>query len=228
MTCNGKRWLAAATVLAFAALFVGVGIRLSWADEPKSADLTDLRDAVKAASKRGDNVDEVAKALDAFDKAMAKGFKAGREATTGRADGPAQRGRGRGPQGRERRRHSQATRTGRDETGRAACWSRPSRPRRPSAIRLRARVDPPARRFPNDLQVRPRIEFPPLPQSGLPKSRGVWRRHRPRSAPTSRWSSATRRSNCMLKDPNDPRPSSWPSKRPRKCSRPLPAVAGES
>ena len=69
------RILAGAGVLSFAVLFVGVGIRLSTADEPKSVDLSELRDAVKAASKRGDNVDEIARALDAFEKAMAKGWK---------------------------------------------------------------------------------------------------------------------------------------------------------
>ncbi len=72
---TGKRLFAATAVLGFAAAFVGVGIRFSMADEPKAADLADLRDAIKAADKRGDNVDEVAKALDALDKALAKGLK---------------------------------------------------------------------------------------------------------------------------------------------------------
>jgi serine protease Do len=75
MTGNGKRWIAAATVLAFAALGIGAGVRLSTADEPKAAELADLRDAVTAASKRGDNVDDIAKSLDALDKFLAKGFK---------------------------------------------------------------------------------------------------------------------------------------------------------
>jgi hypothetical protein len=44
------------------------------AQEQKAPDLSDLRDAVKAASKRGHNVGEVAKALDALEKALAKGF----------------------------------------------------------------------------------------------------------------------------------------------------------
>lgn len=73
----GKRLFAATAVLGFAALFVGVGIRYSLADEPKAVDLADLRDAVKAADKRGENVDEVVKALDALDKALAKGLKPG-------------------------------------------------------------------------------------------------------------------------------------------------------
>src|SRR5262245_37217438 len=70
----GKRLLTAAAVLGSVALFLGMGVRLSTADEPK-ADLADLRDAVKAASKRGDNVDEVARALDVLEKALAKGLK---------------------------------------------------------------------------------------------------------------------------------------------------------
>src|SRR5262245_54372654 len=72
---TGKRLFAAAIVLGFAALFVCVGIRYSLADEPKAADLADLRDAVKAADKRGENVDEVSKALDVLEKAVAKGLK---------------------------------------------------------------------------------------------------------------------------------------------------------
>jgi hypothetical protein len=75
MTGNGQRWLAAATVLAFAALCIGAGVRFSTADEPKATELADLRDAVTAASKRGDNVDEIAKSLDALDKLLAKGWK---------------------------------------------------------------------------------------------------------------------------------------------------------
>jgi hypothetical protein len=44
------------------------------ADRP---DLSELRDAVKAAEKRGDNVREVAAALAALDRALAKNFKPG-------------------------------------------------------------------------------------------------------------------------------------------------------
>lgn len=69
----GRRSIAASAAFASAALFLGLGARLSTADEPKAPDLTDLRDAVKAASKRGDNVDEVAKALAALEAALAKG-----------------------------------------------------------------------------------------------------------------------------------------------------------
>jgi serine protease Do len=75
MNQTKNRWLAVATACALAGLFVA-GMRFSMADELKAADLADLRDAVAAASKRGDNVDEVAKALDAFDKAIGKGIKA--------------------------------------------------------------------------------------------------------------------------------------------------------
>jgi serine protease Do len=70
----GKRLFAAAAVVGFAALFVVLGVRFSTADEPKVPDLSDLRDAVKAAGKRGENVDEVKKALDALEKSLAKGF----------------------------------------------------------------------------------------------------------------------------------------------------------
>jgi hypothetical protein len=70
----GKRLFAAAAVVGFAALFVLLGVRFSTADEPKVPDLSDLRDAVKAAGKRGENVDEVKKALDALEKSLAKGF----------------------------------------------------------------------------------------------------------------------------------------------------------
>jgi serine protease Do len=69
-----KRWLAASAVLGLAATFVGVGVTLSIAQEQKTPDLSDLRDAVRAASKRGNNVDEVAKAVDALEKRLAKGF----------------------------------------------------------------------------------------------------------------------------------------------------------
>lgn len=63
------RALAAA---AFAALLAAPAV----ADEPKSVDLSDLRDAVKAAAKRGANVGEVTKALDAVEKMLAKDWKA--------------------------------------------------------------------------------------------------------------------------------------------------------
>jgi serine protease Do len=78
----GMRWLAAAAVLGFAALFTGLGVALSTADEPMGPDLSELRDAVKAASKRGDNVLEIRKALDALEKSLAKGWTAPKPGTT--------------------------------------------------------------------------------------------------------------------------------------------------
>lgn len=80
MTSIRKRFIAAASILGFAALVIGVGVGRSAADDPKAPDLSDLRDAIKAATKRGENVDEVQKAFDALDKALAKGWapKAGR------------------------------------------------------------------------------------------------------------------------------------------------------
>jgi hypothetical protein len=74
MVANGKRWLAAATILGVFAAVVGFGISLATAQESKAPDLSDLRDAVKAAAKRGNNVDEVERALDVLEKSLAKGF----------------------------------------------------------------------------------------------------------------------------------------------------------
>jgi hypothetical protein len=59
------------------AVVVGVGFAgIATADETKGPDLSDLRDAVKAASKRGDNVLEIRKALDTLEKFLAKGWTA--------------------------------------------------------------------------------------------------------------------------------------------------------
>ena len=69
-----SRWLAAAAVLGFAAIFTGIGVRLSVAQDAKVPDLSDIRDAVKAANKRGENVSEIVTALDALEKAVAKGW----------------------------------------------------------------------------------------------------------------------------------------------------------
>jgi hypothetical protein len=71
-----KRWFAALTIVGFAAGFLAVGVSLSRAQDAKAPDLSNLRDAVKAASKRGNNVDEIVKAIDALDKYLAKGFAA--------------------------------------------------------------------------------------------------------------------------------------------------------
>src|SRR4051812_23501503 len=70
----GKWLLPAAVGFGLTALFLGVP--LVTAQDQKAPDLTDLRDAIKAASKRGDNVDEVARAVDALEKALAKGLTA--------------------------------------------------------------------------------------------------------------------------------------------------------
>jgi hypothetical protein len=59
----------------FLALFAATGLAsFATADEPKGPDLSDLRDAVKAASKRGENVSEIAKALNALEKFVARGW----------------------------------------------------------------------------------------------------------------------------------------------------------
>jgi len=69
-----SRVLAAVAVFGFATLFAGVGITLSSAQESKTPDLADLRDAVKAANKRGENVSEIVTALAALEKSVAKGW----------------------------------------------------------------------------------------------------------------------------------------------------------
>lgn len=74
MKHTGKWLFPTAVGFGLAALFIGVP--LVTAQDQKAPDLTDLRDAVKAATKRGDNVDEVAKALDALEQALAKGVAA--------------------------------------------------------------------------------------------------------------------------------------------------------
>src|SRR5437870_649689 len=76
MSCFARRWFAAIAIVGFAASFVAVGVTLSRAQDAKAPDLSNLRDAVVAAAKRGANVTEVAKALDALEKAVAKGFAA--------------------------------------------------------------------------------------------------------------------------------------------------------
>lgn len=70
-----SRSLAALALLGLAAALVGTGGRPAAAQE-KGPDLSDLRDAVKAADKRGANVTEVAAALAALEKALAKGWAA--------------------------------------------------------------------------------------------------------------------------------------------------------
>jgi len=86
MTHSGKQLLAAASVLCCAALLLGAGVHLATADEPKPVDLSELRDAIKLATKRGENVDEVRKAFDALEKTVAKGWAP----QTGRTEPPAE------------------------------------------------------------------------------------------------------------------------------------------
>ena len=64
------RFIAVITSLGLAAL----GVTFSTAGEVAVPDLSDLRDAVKTADKRGDNVSGVTKALDALEKSVAKGW----------------------------------------------------------------------------------------------------------------------------------------------------------
>ena len=70
------RFLAAVIVSGLAALSFGAGLRFSSAEEPTGPDLSELRDAVKAASKRGGNVEEIARALEALEKSVGKDWKA--------------------------------------------------------------------------------------------------------------------------------------------------------
>jgi hypothetical protein len=59
----------------FLTLFVALGLAsFATADEPMGPDLSELRDVVKAASKRGANVTEISKALAALEKFVAKGW----------------------------------------------------------------------------------------------------------------------------------------------------------
>ncbi|MBA4065423.1 MAG: hypothetical protein C0501_17260 [Isosphaera sp.] len=68
----GTRLLAVAVAL-------GAPATLRAADAPP--DLADLRDAVRAAAKKGNNVGEIAKAVDALEKALAGGFVAPKPGT---------------------------------------------------------------------------------------------------------------------------------------------------
>jgi serine protease Do len=200
MIGNGKRWLAAATVLAFAALFVGVGVRLSWADEPKTADLTELRDAVKAASKRGDNVDEVEKALSAFEKAMGKGFKSDlkdppAELTALRNAVEAASRKGENVEDIRKQLDAVEMKL----LGRVLVAPKPAPP--PLGDPPPARPDPPLRRFPNEFRVRPGVELPPLPNLDFPNGRfgGLDREALEKSMELH-----NKALELLLKDPNDP------------------------
>ena len=201
MAGNGKRWLAAAAVLAFAALFVGVGIRFSAADEPKPVDLTDLRDAVKSASKAGENVDEIAKALDAFEKVIAKGLKAepGRteppaELLTLRqaVDGAARKG----ENVEEIRKQLEAVEM--KLLGRVLAAPKPVVPPLGDP-----KPEPRGRPFPNDFPVPPRIEFPAFPQPVFP-DRGGFGGGIDREALQKSMDLRRKAMELLVKDPNDP------------------------
>lgn len=201
MAGNGRRWLAAAAVLAFAALFIGVGIRYSTADEPKPVDLTDLRDAVKSASKAGENVDEIAKALDPFEKVMAKGWKA----EPGRTDPPAELlvlrqavdGAARkGENVEEIRKQLEAVEM--KLLGRVLAAPKPVVPPLGDPIKPEPRVRP----FPNEFPVPPRIEFPAFPQPVFPDrgfGGGIDREALQKSMDLRR-----KAMELLVKDPNDP------------------------
>jgi hypothetical protein len=70
-----QRWLAAIVVVSCAALLFGWGVAWSTADEPKTAVLADLRDAVQMADKRGVNVTEIQEALQNLERALQQGLK---------------------------------------------------------------------------------------------------------------------------------------------------------
>jgi hypothetical protein len=76
MFASGNRLVAGLAIIGFAVLFTFVGVTLSNADELKAADLSELHNAVNAAAKRGENVDEIRKALDALQKSLGSGFTA--------------------------------------------------------------------------------------------------------------------------------------------------------
>ena len=70
-------------MLAFVVIgYAGFGAARPAAEETKRPDLSELRDAVTTASKRGENVDEIRKALDALEKVLAKGWTAPKPGTT--------------------------------------------------------------------------------------------------------------------------------------------------
>lgn len=69
------RWCVAVLVVGCAALWMGWRVAQSTADEPKLAVLSDLRDAVQMAERRGANVTEIREALDQLEKALQQGLK---------------------------------------------------------------------------------------------------------------------------------------------------------
>ena len=97
------------------------------ADAKREVDLTALRDAVDAAGKKGENVEEIRKALDAFEKARPTSTAGQRAAGTASAS---RRGRCRGQEGRERRGDREGTAGGgNDRRGQVARAGRSRRNR---------------------------------------------------------------------------------------------------
>jgi hypothetical protein len=69
----GYRFAAAFGIVGFATLITCLAVALSNADEA-IPDFTELRAAINAAAKRGENVDEIRKALDNLQKSLASGW----------------------------------------------------------------------------------------------------------------------------------------------------------
>lgn len=72
---NWIRWLAVSLVVSATAVWMGWRIAESTADEPKAAVLSDLRDAVQMADRRGVNVAEIREALNRLERALQQGLK---------------------------------------------------------------------------------------------------------------------------------------------------------
>ena len=196
-----RRLFAATAMLGFAALFVGIGIRFSMADEPKVADLSDLRDAIKAASKRGENVDEVAKALDALDKALAKGWKPEEGKTNPPAELTALRqaveaAARKGENVEEIAKQLEAVEM--KLVGRVLTAPKPVTP--PLGDPVRPNPGPRPRPF-NDFGVPPRIEFPAFPQPGIGGLGGAIDREALQKAMDLRMKAM----ELLINDPNDPK-----------------------
>ena len=72
----GRRVFAMLALIGSAVAMTIIGTSLSNADEAKVPDLSELREAISTAAKRGDNVDEVRKAFETFEKSIGKGWTA--------------------------------------------------------------------------------------------------------------------------------------------------------
>lgn len=71
-----NRLFAALAMIGFAVVCTGLGVALSNANDGKAPDLMELRDAVNTAAKRGDNVEEIRRALDNLEKSLSGGWSA--------------------------------------------------------------------------------------------------------------------------------------------------------